>query len=294
MLAEAHVSMVAPVAGIPIVHESSDGIAIERRDQVPWHGTGACQRPLVIRHEVGDTRPVGWRRVLDVPPWCTFHLDPRGEPASLYHAVFGEPERMLSCEESGVTYVVRYAMHPSAPVISLQSELTAYSFALAARGFGLIAHSCAFITRRGDGVLCPGVSGTGKTTLARLLAQHVPSAELLTDDRAIVTLDDDALTVWGSPWPGAAGVAGGGRAPLRHVAFIRHGPGMRLRRVLPRDAFRRVLNTLSMPLWEPARCAHALGIVDAIVTRADLVEAEYPPTPDAAMWLERELGMLYG
>lgn len=294
MLAEAHVTTVPPVAGIPIVHELSDGIVLERRDQVSWQGTAATEPPLTIRHEVGDARCADWRAVLDVPPWCTFHLDARGEPASFFHALFGEPERLLSCEEPGRSYVVRYGTQPSEAVLSLQSELTAYSFALAARGTGLIAHACAFITRRGDGVLCPGVSGTGKTTLARLLAQHAPTTELLTDDRAIVTLDDDGLRVWGSPWPGAAGIAGGAQASLRHVVFIRHGSSMRMRRVTPGNAFRRVLNTLSMPLWEPARCGHALEIVDAIVTRTQLVEAEYPPTADVATWLERELDLVCG
>lgn len=138
-------------------------------------------------------------------------------------------------------------------------------------------------------MLCPGVSGTGKTTLAQLLSAHVPAATLLTDDRAIVTLDDDSLKVWGSPWPGAARIAGVSEASLETVVFIRHAATCALREIPPREVFRRILNTLSMPLWEPARCGRALEIVDAIVTRARLVEASYPVTADAARWLAREL-----
>jgi hypothetical protein len=47
-----------------------------------------------------------------------------------------------------------------------------------------------------------------------------------------------------------------------------------------------------MPLWEPARCDRALEIVDALVTRPMVVEAAYSPTPDAALWLCRELATL--
>jgi hypothetical protein len=112
---------------------------------------------------------------------------------------------------------------------------------------------------------------------------------LLTDDRAIVTLDDDSLKVWGSPWPGAARIAGVSEASLETVVFIRHAATCALREIPPREVFRRILNTLSMPLWEPARCGRALEIVDAIVTRARLVEASYPVTADAARWLAREL-----
>ena len=288
MLAESTLTRVAPVAGVAINHELMDGIELESVAPSDWRGTTESSPPLVIRHEVGDVTTRRMTRVLDVPPWCTFHVDERGEPASLFHAVFGEVGRLLSCEEPGRRYVVRYGGMPHEPVVALQSELTAFSFVLTARGLGLIAHSCAFVLPDGEGVLCPGISGTGKTTLARLLRDNEPAIDLLTDDRAIVTLQDRP-TVWGSPWPGAARVAGSGSAPLSAVMFIRHGNVVSLRDVSPRDAFRRIVNSLSMPLWEPARCGRALEIVDAIVSRSTLVEASYPPTADAARRVTREL-----
>ena len=290
VLADTHFVAVAPVAGIPILHELRDAIALERRDAVDWTGTSARGAPLTIRHELGDVRTVGMRPVLAVPPWCTFHIDARGEPASLFHRIFGEVDRLLTCEEPGLRYVVRYGVRPAAAVMALQSELAAFSFALSARDVGLIAHSCAFVTTGGEGVLCPGVSGTGKTTLAQLLRRHVPDVDVLTDDRAIITLDDDGLTLWGSPWPGAAQIAGAGSAPLATVVFIRRGASCSRRRVRPADAFRRIVNTLSMPVWEPARCGRALEIVDAIVSNAELLELAYPPTPEAAVWLADQVG----
>ena len=288
MLAESTLVRVAPVAGAVIVHELLDRIELEKTTTVDWRGTAESVPAVVIRHEVGAVSTRHMTRVLDVPPWCTFHVDERGEPASLFHAVFGEVDRLLSCEEPGTRYVVRYASPPHDPVVALQSELTAFSFALAARGLGLIAHSCAFVLPDGPGVLCPGRSGAGKTTLARLLRDNAPAIDLLTDDRAIVTLED-RLTLWGSPWPGAARVAGSGSAPLSTVMFIRHGNTVALRSVKPRDAFRRIVSSLSMPLWEPARCGRALELVDAIVSNTVLVEATYPATADAARRVMREL-----
>lgn len=290
VLADARLVAVAPVAGIPIVHELRDAIALESRDAVDWAGTGARGAPLTIRHELGDLSTVDMRPVLEVPPWCTFHIDARGEPASLFHGIFGEVDRLLTCEEPGLRYIVRYGVRPAAPVMALQSELAAFSFALSARDLGLIAHSCAFVTTGGEGVLCPGISGTGKTTLAQMLVRHVADVNVLTDDRAIITLDGGGLTLWGSPWPGAAQIAGAGSAPLTTVVFIRHGASCSMRRVPPADAFRRIVNTLSMPVWEPARCGNALEIVDAIVSNAELLELAYPPTPEAAVWLADQVG----
>lgn len=275
---------VAPIAGVAVTHDLRDGIALEASTRPAWAGTPHLREPLVIRHELGAIRRTGLHPVLEVPPWCTFQVDRHGEPASLFHPVFGEVERLLTCEDPGRSYVVRYGATPPAPVEALQSELTAFSFALAARGLGFIAHSCAFTLPNGTGVLCPGVSGAGKTTLARLLGDTMSGCDILTDDRAIVTLDH-RLTVWGSPWPGAAGIAAPGGAPLEAILFIRHAPATSMRAVHPPEAFRRVINTLSMPLWEPARCGRALEVVHAIVTRTVVVEAAYPPTVDAARWL---------
>lgn len=288
MLAESILARVAPVAGVAIVHELLDGIELEKTTAVDWRGTAESLQPVVIRHELGDVSTRHMTRVLDVPPWCTFHIDERGEPASLFHAVFGEVDRLLTSEEPGARYVVRYGAAPQAPIVALQSELTAFSFALAARGLGLIAHSCAFVLPDGPGVLCPGRSGAGKTTLARLLRDNAPAIDLLTDDRAIVTLED-GLTLWGSPWPGAARVAASGGAPLAAVMFIRHGNSVALRDVPSGEAFRRIVSSLSMPLWEPARCGRALELVDAIVSGTIVVEATYPPTADAARRVTREL-----
>jgi hypothetical protein len=290
VFADARRVAVAPVAGIPIVHELRDGIALERHGGVGWTGTSAARAALTIRHELGDADTVDLRRVLEVPPWCTFYIDARDEPAALFHGIFGEVDRLLTCEERGFRYVVRYGVRPAAAVMALQSELAAFSFALSARALGLIAHSCAFVTTGGEGVLCPGVSGTGKTTLAQLLVRHVPDVDVLTDDRAVITLDDGELTVWGSPWPGAAQIAGAGSAPLTTVVFIRHDASCSMRRVPPADAFRRIVNTLSMPVWEPARCGRALEIVDAIVSSVELLEFAYPPTPEAAVWLAEQVG----
>ena len=207
----------------------------------------------------------------------------------LFHAVFGEVARLMRTVSPGYEYTVWYEQAPYEPVIPLQIDLTAFSLAISSRGRGLIAHSCGFLLDESRAVLCPGVSGTGKTTLATLLRELPDPPLVLSDDRTIVTNDGEGVWLWGSPWPGAARLASPHGAPLAAVVFPRHGKSCELRVVSPGEAFRRILNALSLPLWDAARCGAALGLVDAIVSSALLVEASYPPTRGAAAWLRQAL-----
>lgn len=61
----------------------------------------------------------------------------------------------------------------------------------------------AVVELEGKAILLLGVSGTGKSTHARLWQEHVPGATLLNDDEAFVKIaDHDTVTVYGSPWSG--------------------------------------------------------------------------------------------
>jgi hypothetical protein len=64
MRSETSVVRVAPVADIPIVHELSSAIQLERSDTIEWSGTGRWGEPVLIRHEIGDARPTGMRAML--------------------------------------------------------------------------------------------------------------------------------------------------------------------------------------------------------------------------------------
>ena len=55
--------------------------------------------------------------------------------------------------------------------------------------------------------------------------------------------------------------------------------------VRPRDAVRRLLSTLALPLWHAEEMDRALALMERAVLAAPALEVSYPPTPAAAEWI---------
>ena len=138
----------------------------------------------------------------------------------------------------------------------LPLELTLYSLLRVALTLalipnrGLLVHA-AGVARDGRGYLFPGVSGAGKTTLARLTSD----ATLLSDELSMVTTCDDHPAVHGTPFWGELARAGAPTsAPLAGIYF-------------PRQASRHALT----PLGERAAVARLLPTVMSFAREADVV-----------------------
>jgi hypothetical protein len=138
----------------------------------------------------------------------------------------------------------------------------AYSLALLDVG-GLVLHAASLVRSRMARVFC-GRSGSGKTTVARLS----PDATLLSDELSIVRVLDKRARCYGTPFSGALGRAGEGRAaPLGGIYFLRHDSRHAVEAVKPRQALERLLPNVLFFAREAELTARVLGVA------ADLVEA---------------------
>jgi hypothetical protein len=108
---------------------------------------------------------------------------------------------------------------------------------------------------------------------------------VLSDDRTVLTLEGGRPWLWGTPWPGDAGIASTADAALGAIVFLRHGRAVRAAEVRPGEAVRRLLATLALPLWHPEEMDRALALVERAVLAAPALEVSYPPTPEAARWI---------
>jgi hypothetical protein len=158
------------------------------------------------------------------------------------------------------------------------------------RGRGLVAHATGFLMPDGSAVLCPAVSGGGKSTLARMLSGRTDlGMTLMSDDRIAITEEATGIQLWGTPWHSSAGAATATDGPLRMIVFPRRGAEARLSPIPASLAVRRILRTIGLPFWDPVATDYALGLIDRIVTSVPCFEFAYTPSEGAGAALVRGL-----
>jgi hypothetical protein len=274
-----------PVAGVSIVHERAAPVEFFEPQVPDWPGSRGIRAALRVRHVVGDVSTNGLHAVLDIPPWSTYLADASGAASVLFHEQRGRrPAHLLVPVRAGYDYEVRYAALPEESISHRGTDLAVFALGLASRGDGVVAHSVGFLLPGGPAVLCPGISGAGKSTLARLVAD-VPGVTVLSDDRTVLTLEGGAPWLWGTPWPGDAGIACAADARLGAIVFLRHGRETRVADVRAGEAVRRLLSTLALPLWHFGEMEDALALLERVVLAVPAIEVWYPPTPAAARWI---------
>ncbi len=165
---------------------------------------------------------------------------------------------------------------------------------LRARG-GLVFHGVA-ADLEGQGIACVGISGTGKSTLARLL--EGAGAKVLTDERPVFRQwpppvpggeSSSSFRVYGSPWPSSAGFARNEWAPLRRLYFLEHGETDRITPLTSREAVSRLIHVATIPWQDPALLDPCLATVESLLSAVPCAVLAFRPTPDVVEVIRGDL-----
>jgi hypothetical protein len=124
---------------------------------------------------------------------------------------------------------------------SLDSVLRIVHTLLLAREGGFLLHASSAI-RNGRAFLFAGVSGAGKTTMARLAP---PDAALLTDEISYVTRQMDRYFAVGTPFFGELARVGENlQAPIEALYLLAKGPENKIEPIVGADAVRGLLENI--------------------------------------------------
>jgi hypothetical protein len=108
----------------------------------------------------------------------------------------------------------------------------------------------------------------------------------------VMTSGPSGLRMWSTPWPGRAGIASPGDAPMRCVALI--GRADRRESTTPPRAqlLGKLLTTIALPLWAPETVGRSLSLVERLLEEAPITELSYPLEDDTGEWIVRTLSEL--
>lgn len=152
-------------------------------------------------------------------------------------------------------------------------------FVLAERE-GALIHA-AGIDIHGKGLIFPGRSGAGKSTLSRQFLLKAKN-DILSDDRIVVRKFQDVFRIFGTPWPGEAGIAINNSLPLYGLFFIRHGTKNIIKEVKPSDAFESLLPVTSIPWYDERIMSSILVFCEDLITHIPAYELHFTPGIEVA------------
>ena len=162
---------------------------------------------------------------------------------------------------------------------SLDSVLRIVHTLLLARKGGFLIHSSSAI-RNGRAFLFSGVSGAGKTTMARLAP---PDAALLTDEISYVIPQDGRYLAVGTPFFGELARVGENlRAPIECVYLLAQGAENKIEPVVGADAVRGLLGNILFFARDPEFVKMVFDAAFDFVSRVPVRRRTF--VPDAAVW----------
>jgi len=162
---------------------------------------------------------------------------------------------------------------------SLDSVLRIVHTLLLAKKGGFLVHASSAI-RNGRAFLFSGISGAGKTTMARLAP---PDAALLTDEISYVIRQDDGYHAVGTPFFGELARVGENlRAPIECVYLLAKGPENKIEPIAGADAVRGLLGNILFFARDPEFVKLVFDAAIDFVARVPVRRLTF--APDARVW----------
>ena len=155
---------------------------------------------------------------------------------------------------------------------------------------GVILH-CAMLRVGSEALLFSGPSGIGKSTHASLWQTHVPDAEIINGDRALLQWVDGQLMAHSWCVSGSSGICLNQSLPVRGIIFLRQeleNGGAPLRDL---GAVKRLVSQITVNHWNPQAVERVWELAEQMARDAAIYEYGCNMQPEAVTELARILGM---
>ncbi len=171
---------------------------------------------------------------------------------------YGEMTLYMSNEEYYEELVGRWLL-PSVPFSRLVRPACEAGMVL--RG-GLPLHA-SLVEKDGSGVVFLGPSGMGKSTQAKLWAEH-QDADFVIGDRPGLRYLDGQWYGFGMPWDGKDGITRQKSVPVKALVSLEQAKENHIVRLNKQQAMVVLLNQAMMPMWDDAAMGHAAELMKRV------------------------------
>ncbi len=185
---------------------------------------------------------------------------------------YAEAERQLE-NRSAVRYADSY-LETLAVYRQIADQMTAFDT--------LLFHGSA-IAVDGVGYLFTAKSGTGKSTHTTLWRELFGErAVMINDDKPLLRVSSDGVTVFGTPWDGKHRRSTNGAFPLKAICILERAAENHIERINAKEAFSMLVQQTYRPK-NPAKLAEILGLLDVMTDVVGLFRLGCNMEKEAAM-----------
>lgn len=128
---------------------------------------------------------------------------------------------------------------------------------------GFVLHASS-ISYSGKGIAFTAPSGTGKSTHTAMWKKYY-NAVILNDDCPIIKLENNSVSIYGTPWSGAKNKAAPLSSPLSMLVFLEQANQNSIRELTKEEAIPLLLPRIFLPYQSPKLMDDVLKIVERII-----------------------------
>ena len=153
----------------------------------------------------------------------------------------------------------------------------------------VVFHSSSFMVN-GNAFLITARSGVGKSTHSRNLNAYIGDDFVyINDDKPLIRVDENNVTVHGTPWNGKERRGNNISAPLKAVFFLARGETNTYRKVVNKEEiYVKMISQIYLPK-EKAKREKALKVADAILKNINFYEINVTKDIESAKMTYEEI-----
>ena len=153
----------------------------------------------------------------------------------------------------------------------------------------VVFHSSSFMVN-GKGFLITARSGVGKSTHSRNLKEYIGDRFIyINDDKPLLKVNENSVTVYGTPWNGKERKSNDVSAPLRTILFLSRGETNTYRKIVNiEEIYIKMISQIYLPK-EKAKREKALKVADMLLKNVNFYEINVTKDLESAKMTYEEI-----